>query len=380
MAEQQLDMEKNSSDSSGAQIDLTLSDDDVDMAPQQPAWWSTLKITPSQRRQLLQICKSDFGRKFQKKHLKEVGFDSIGRSLSSMLDWLEINMYVSLDEAARDAINILDKYSDHFQQPEDTSSDVMVVVDKSEMICMADHLKGRFSKLLDPVEEQAVSSAGTTEDALMNKLLDIFPNMELNVLTTKTKNYLENNSSENVDISMAINEISQLILEESQQSLDSETSELQHFPLHAPETGKLHDFEEQHGHHYYIAASQFYKMLHRKPNFPHRQILNQGDAIASIIYVVNPKSLKAYDNQRRIFRDQNKVNDGNKVKELLLFHGTDDSNIDSILENNFNIDYVSGHKKKVMMYGRGVYLSEHPEISFGYGNKVLLCKVSRKIS
>ena len=66
-----------------------------------------------------------------------------------------------------------------------------------------------------------------------------------------------------------------------------------------------------------------------------------------------------------------------KVKEVLLFHGTDSANLDSIMENNFNIDAVPSHKEKKMIYGRGVYMSEHPEIAFNYGDKLLLCRVCK---
>lgn len=150
------------------------------------------------------------------------------------------------------------------------------------------------------------------------------------------------------------------------------------FPIPAPENGKYHDFDEENVNHYYIAASQFYKMLHKQHSFPGaRSITNQSDAIESIQYCVNTNSQKAFNRQRQLFKDQGKVKDGGKVKELLLFHGTDCSNIDSIFNTNFNIDIAPfPYKNKAMVYGRGVYMSEHPAISLCYGNKLLLCRVS----
>ena len=145
----------------------------------------------------------------------------------------------------------------------------------------------------------------------------------------------------------------------------------------APEDGKYHNFDEQYQNHFYVAASQFYKMLLKKAPIRSKSIENQSDAIASIEYVVNQKTLKTFNAKRKFFHDNKRgLNSEGKVKELLLFHGTDTGNIDSIMENNFAIDAVPNHKPKAMVYGRGVYLSEHPEIAYGYGDKLLLCRVS----
>ena len=52
------------------------------------------------------------------------------------------------------------------------------------------------------------------------------------------------------------------------------------------------------------------------------------------------------------------------MKSLLLFHGTPQENIASILRDNFNLaKKVNGRK-----YGDGVYFSEQPEVSVGYTN------------
>merc|ERR1712013_231000 len=48
-----------------------------------------------------------------------------------------------------------------------------------------------------------------------------------------------------------------------------------------------------------------------------------------------------------------------KVREMLLFHGTDAANIDSILKDGFNLDFNPTHKKKMQRYGRGIYMAEH---------------------
>ena len=145
----------------------------------------------------------------------------------------------------------------------------------------------------------------------------------------------------------------------------------------APEDGKYHNFDEQYQNHFYVAASQFYKMLLKKAPIASKSIDNQSDAIASIEYVLNQKTLKTFNAKKKFFHDNKRgLNSEGKVKELLLFHGTDTGNIDSIMENNFAIDAVPNHKTKAMVYGRGVYMSEHPEIAYSYGDKLLLCRVS----
>ena len=96
-----------------------------------------------------------------------------------------------------------------------------------------------------------------------------------------------------------------------------------HFPLFSPEEGKDHNFEDPHSHHYHIAASQFYKMLLNKPTLTKlhwRPILNQSDAIESVHYIVNSKALRTFSNTKRLFKEQGKVSQDRKVKELLLEH------------------------------------------------------------
>ena len=119
-------------------------------------------------------------------------------------------------------------------------------------------------------------------------------------------------------------------------------------------------------------------MLLHKPPISSKPIKNKSNAPASVEYVVNPKTLKTFNAKKQFFLENKRwLRVDGKVKELLLFHGTDSGNLDSIMENNFNIDTVPSHKKKKMIYGRGVYMSEHPEIAFNYGHKLLLCRVRK---
>ena len=146
--------------------------------------------------------------------------------------------------------------------------------------------------------------------------------------------------------------------------------------LCAPEESKYHNFKGEHQSHFYIAASQFYKML-AKLKYKSKTNEDICEALSSIEYVVQEKTLEIFNSKKRFFEEKGRgLNKAGKVKELLLFHGTDASKIDSILENNFSIDAVPNDRKKKMSYGRGVYMSEHPQMALHYGDTLLLCRVS----
>merc|ERR1711892_1403916 len=102
----------------------------------------------------------------------------------------------------------------------------------------------------------------------------------------------------------------------------------------------------------------------------------------SITYIENKELTSAYEKQKDELKQQGKVDENGKVEELLLFHGTAVSSLDSILSTNFIVDALPKQKnvnneerKKTMMFGRGIYFSELPAISLMYGNGLLLCKV-----
>jgi hypothetical protein len=52
-----------------------------------------------------------------------------------------------------------------------------------------------------------------------------------------------------------------------------------------------------------------------------------------------------------------------------MFHGTQEPNVDSILQENFRLDYARGQA-----YGAGIYFSEFPSVSCSYGT-LILCRV-----
>ena len=56
--------------------------------------------------------------------------------------------------------------------------------------------------------------------------------------------------------------------------------------------------------------------------------------------------------------------------EILAYHGTKVENIDSILKNNLQLQYA-----KRQAHGKGIYFSEFPDVSIGYGQGLLLCRL-----
>ena len=143
------------------------------------------------------------------------------------------------------------------------------------------------------------------------------------------------------------------------------------------------DFEEEHLIHKMTAGLQFHKMIAKWTDssssipVPIRTVSNPSDAIAQIDYIRNPKLEKMYEAQKKKFLEENK-----DAREVLLFHGTSTSCIESILKTNFLLDHMpvqQTNKKdlrdKKMMFGRGVYFSELPAVSLMYGNGLILCRV-----
>ncbi|XP_048576294.1 uncharacterized protein LOC5506123 [Nematostella vectensis] len=87
--------------------------------------------------------------------------------------------------------------------------------------------------------------------------------------------------------------------------------------------------------------------------------------IESIDVVINNQLLQKFEAKQKEFKSKG-IPDG----EILAYHGTRSVNIDSILRNNLDIKFAQRQA-----YGRGNYFSEFPEISMGYGDGLLLCRV-----
>jgi hypothetical protein len=62
-------------------------------------------------------------------------------------------------------------------------------------------------------------------------------------------------------------------------------------------------------------------------------------------------------------------------EEILAFHGTEQSNVDSILQSN--LQYQQFRRAHGLAHGPGNYFSEFPQISFKYGQALILFRVLR---
>ena len=145
-----------------------------------------------------------------------------------------------------------------------------------------------------------------------------------------------------------------------------------------------HEFAKPNINHAYIAGYQFYKMVtcDQINDVPLRKVLNRSNAIESITYIHNKTNLQHYEEQKKSFLYQGKTNKCGNVNEVLLFHCTTVSCLNSIATHNFDINATPQQltttnqtRKKSMIFGKGVYLTELPTLSLMYGNGLLLCKV-----
>ena len=207
--------------SPSVQIDLTLSDDDIDMSP-----GPISRISEDKRKEIRNICKSGFGSEFMREHTK-----SEHVNFSTLLDMLRRNQFGSVDEVKREAICFLDAQVRWFQNPDNLLSNT--THQRSEMIVMAENLKQRFGDLVDESnpEERCIQSVmeRSTKNVIVEKLREIFPHLHHSELPLKVNYYLVesvNNNEKEIDIEFAVNEISQQILN-TEDDLDGPSTSLE---------------------------------------------------------------------------------------------------------------------------------------------------------
>ena len=87
--------------------------------------------------------------------------------------------------------------------------------------------------------------------------------------------------------------------------------------------------------------------------------------ISSIDYVYNELQEQRFEKKKIEM-----LSSGRNAEELLLFHGTKHENVNLILRDNFRLD-----KCRRTAYGPGLYFSEVPAKSLGYGPALILCRV-----
>ena len=111
--------------------------------------------------------------------------------------------------------------------------------------------------------------------------------------------------------------------------------------------------------HYRFAESQFLRLMSKT---------GKHFKITSVDYYVNPgliKKFKAKEEELIAKYGKKKVS-----QRVPAFHGTMPDNVEAIMKENFCMDKI-----KRCLYGDGIYFSEFPEISIGYGAGLLLCEV-----
>ncbi|KAL8622378.1 hypothetical protein ACOMHN_041706 [Nucella lapillus] len=121
--------------------------------------------------------------------------------------------------------------------------------------------------------------------------------------------------------------------------------------------------------HYRLAESQFYRLLSGPTA--------SGYRVKKVDYVVTPHLVKRFREAQYMLK---KTRGEEWSAPVLGFHGTQESNIESICQNGFKVPGEDGftHRCDSGYYGAGVYFSEYPAYSMGYisgGQKLLLCQV-----
>ena len=117
-------------------------------------------------------------------------------------------------------------------------------------------------------------------------------------------------------------------------------------------TDKL-DLERKNIIHYFVASSHYYKMRTQAKGRTSNILGNffgslsqQGDIDddhnLTITYIENGKLKRNFEKSKK-----DKEESGEHFEEILLFHGTDEENIDSIFNNNFDINHKPQRRSKV---------------------------------
>ena len=100
------------------------------------------------------------------------------------------------------------------------------------------------------------------------------------------------------------------------------------------------------------------------------KINNDALELSAVHFVINPKLLLSFMHQVQI----KKRTDSFRV--VLAFHGTSDTNINTISEEGFSMEKISSNTRNYGWFGRGLYFTEKVCTSLGYnGGKRLLASL-----
>ena len=278
-------------------------------------------------------------------------FNLTTKTLDDVVEQVNNSKYEYTQQVVDDTIKILSSMS----SPKNTSSNIST----KYIATMSKELKEKF---LNKYEQELISPDNLYENSSKSENSEVICVKIPNSTYTITVNNIANNTSE--------------------QKWQEEKNPRIRFHKLFP--SRDHNFKGENSEHLYIAGYQFHKMTSNPPyrNVPLRRIPDVENAIDTITYIENETLMKTYENQRKTFQYQGKVNKQGLVNEMLLFHGTSWSCVHQIATNNFDIEAIPKQlttnnqtRKKSMLFGKGVYFSEIPALSLIYGDGLILCKV-----
>lgn len=101
---------------------------------------------------------------------------------------------------------------------------------------------------------------------------------------------------------------------------------------------------------------------------------DQGTAITSITYIINPALLRRFQAKQEELRLS--YGQGSPDSSYVLaFHGTTLEKAHEIIMTNFRLDKLGSNTGNQGCYGAGIYFSEFVGTSKAYGTAVLLCRL-----
>ena len=116
--------------------------------------------------------------------------------------------------------------------------------------------------------------------------------------------------------------------------------------------------------HFRIAESQFLRLMQRS---------GKNYQIRSVDYYINPPLIRRFN--KKAADMEAKYGDQPEAHYIWAFHGTESGNIEKIVTENFSLDKLGSSTGDKGYYGAGIYFSEFPWTSIGYGGGLLLCRV-----
>jgi len=120
--------------------------------------------------------------------------------------------------------------------------------------------------------------------------------------------------------------------------------------------------------HFCLVQSHFSQMMINR---------NMNYKVLSVDYYINPTLIGKYEIMQAKLSAKYSGGNASLSLPILAFHGTKLENIPNIVQTNFDLSKLASNTGDRGYYGAGIYFSEFPEVSIGYGNtgRLLLCRV-----